>query len=70
MNRLTSRQLEEYDTLINKPSNDWLIYYWVTGKEEIPAEYSNSVMDLLQRHACNELREKRLTQPDLDYSAI
>ena len=62
---LTPAQLAEYDILINKPSNDWQIYYWVTGKEEIPADYCTSVMRLLQQHTSNEQKETRIRQPDL-----
>lgn len=25
-------QLQQYDRLINEPSNDWDIYYWATGE--------------------------------------
>ncbi len=29
---MTESQLKLYDRLINKPSNDWEIYYWATGE--------------------------------------
>lgn len=28
-------QLQQYDRLINEPSNDWDIYYWATRKRII-----------------------------------
>ena len=28
---MTESEMAEYDTLINKPTNDWEIYYWATG---------------------------------------
>lgn len=31
LNRMSERQLNLYDRLINEPSNDWDIYYWATG---------------------------------------
>ena len=65
LDTLTPQQLCEYDSLINKPSNDWDIYYWATGKEPVPQEYTSSVMTLLQQHATNDQREARITQPDL-----
>ncbi|XP_029812705.1 succinate dehydrogenase assembly factor 2, mitochondrial isoform X2 [Suricata suricatta] len=30
LHRMTERQLNLYDRLINEPSNDWDIYYWAT----------------------------------------
>lgn len=32
LNTMTETQLQQYDRLINEPSNDWDIYYWATGK--------------------------------------
>lgn len=32
LSSMTVEQLELYDRLINKPSNDWDIYYWAIGK--------------------------------------
>ncbi|VDM02552.1 unnamed protein product, partial [Schistocephalus solidus] len=29
---MTELELEAYDNLINKPDNDWDIYYWATGR--------------------------------------
>ncbi|XP_077517124.1 succinate dehydrogenase assembly factor 2-A, mitochondrial-like isoform X4 [Amblyomma americanum] len=58
-------QLQQYDRLINLPSNDWDIYYWATGVREVPPEFENEVMVLLQQHVRNEEREKRFKQPDL-----
>ena len=36
-----------------------------TGVKEVPEEFQSDVMTLLQRHAKNEEKECRLTQPDL-----
>lgn len=58
-------QLQQYDRLINLPSNDWDIYYWATGIRETPPEFENEVMSLLRQHVRNEEREKRFKQPDL-----
>merc|ERR1711976_9956 len=62
---LTDEQLSQYDNLINKPSNDWEIYYWITGKADTPEEYDNAVMDMLKEHALNKEKEQRFSQPDL-----
>ncbi|CAI9594641.1 unnamed protein product, partial [Staurois parvus] len=64
---MTDTQLSQYDRIINKPSNDWDIYYWITGAQEPPAEFNNEIMDLLQEYAKNREMEQRLRQPDLDY---
>ena len=65
LNNMTEAQLRTYDTLINKPSNDWDIYHWTTGKTPIPEEYKSDIMDLLKNHALNENLEVRIRQPDL-----
>ena len=59
--------LDQYDTLINEPSNDWDIYHWVTGAKETPQQYENKVMEMLKRHAQNEDMEVRIRQPDLKF---
>lgn len=62
---MNKHQVEMYDTLINKPSNDWDIYHWGTGTKDVPAEYNNEIMALFKQHVRNELKEKRLRMPDL-----
>ncbi|BFZ05023.1 hypothetical protein BsWGS_08062 [Bradybaena similaris] len=65
LDSLTDTQLSDYDRLINKPSNDWDIYYWVTGAKETPEEYESDVMDLLKKHVRNDEKDSRFQQPDL-----
>jgi len=62
---LNGEELVMYDRLINKPSNEWDIYYWVTGAKPIPNEFDNEVMQLLKDFAKNTNRELRITMPDL-----
>lgn len=62
---MTAEQVEMYDTLINKPSNDWDIYYWATGNKPTPPEYENEMMQMFRKHVQNEFKEKRLRMPDL-----
>ena len=31
LHKMTPEQLDTYDLLINRPSNDWELYYWITG---------------------------------------
>ena len=33
--KMTENQLRMYDVIINKPDNDWDIYYWITGTKGI-----------------------------------
>ncbi|XP_044125842.1 succinate dehydrogenase assembly factor 2, mitochondrial [Bufo gargarizans] len=64
---MTEAQMSQYDRLINEPSNDWDIYYWITGAQEPPEEFNNEIMDLLKEFAKNRDMEQRLRQPDLEY---
>ncbi|KAL8561963.1 hypothetical protein ACOMHN_001289 [Nucella lapillus] len=65
LDKLNTSQLKMYDTLINKPTNDWEIYYWMTGVKEAPEEYDNEVLTLLKEHTQNSNMEQRFRQPDL-----
>lgn len=66
---LSPQLTHQYDELINGPSNDWDIYYWLTGKQPIPKEYDNEIMGMLRKHVKNESCEQRFSQPDLTYDA-
>ncbi len=50
LSEFTAAQLDQYDALINTPSNDWQLYYWFTGREETPGDYDNEMMDLIKKH--------------------
>lgn len=65
LNKFSPELLDQYDKLINGPSNDWDLYYWLTGKEEPPVEFKNEVFDLLKVHTQNNEREMRCRQPAL-----
>ncbi len=58
--------LEQYDVMINKPTNDWELFYWMTEKKPTPSEYDNEVMKMLKEHTRNEKMETRYRMPDLD----
>lgn len=62
---MSEKHLQQYDRLINLPSNDWDIFYWATGVKPTPAEFETEVMALLKEHVKNKNREVRLTQPAL-----
>ncbi|KAF5291974.1 hypothetical protein FQR65_LT11374 [Abscondita terminalis] len=63
---LTAEQLVLYDRLINTPSNDWDLYYWAIGMKEIPKEFDNEVMKMLQAHVKNPNKTAIMTQPPLN----
>ncbi|KAL3841920.1 hypothetical protein ACJMK2_020009 [Sinanodonta woodiana] len=65
LDSFNEEQLKMYDSLINKPSNDWDIYYWITGNKPTPDAYDNEVMKMLKEHAQNKERNVRIRQPDL-----
>ncbi|ORZ06771.1 Flavinator of succinate dehydrogenase-domain-containing protein, partial [Lobosporangium transversale] len=58
---LKSMSLEEckqFDKFMDEP--DWDIYYWVTGKKEVPDRWKNSpVFERIRKHAKNEGRVVR-----------
>ncbi|CAH0717251.1 unnamed protein product, partial [Brenthis ino] len=60
----TENQTMMYDRLINSPSNDWDIFYWIVEKKPTPKEFDNEVMHLLKKHAKNE-NKVALSQPPL-----
>jgi len=69
--KLQSLSLEEllmYDKIINEPSNDWDIYDWIIGRQDVPAEYDNVVMTMLKQHTRNCQNELRICQPPLPSS--
>lgn len=44
----TGDQLRRFDRLLRNSDPD--LYNWMTGREPIPSEYDNDVMDLLKSH--------------------
>ncbi|XP_018570197.1 succinate dehydrogenase assembly factor 2-B, mitochondrial [Anoplophora glabripennis] len=66
LDKLTVEQIDDYDNLINGPSNDWDIYYWATNIKPTPEEYNHEVMDMLKMHCKNLNKESRIRQPDLN----
>uniref|UniRef100_UPI00398E6B29 succinate dehydrogenase assembly factor 2, mitochondrial n=1 Tax=Pristiophorus japonicus TaxID=55135 RepID=UPI00398E6B29 len=67
LNKMTEKQLSLYDKVINQPSNDWDIYYWITETKPTPPEFDNEVMTLLKEFTKNRNMEQRIGQPALDY---
>jgi len=63
---MNEEYLALYDRLINLPSNDWEIYYWVTGVKETPPEFDNNVMNMLKEHCKNKQKQMRIALPDLN----
>lgn len=50
LNSFDAEQLDQYDRLINLPTNDWDIYYWATKTKPTPPEYETAVMHKLREH--------------------
>uniref|UniRef100_A0A1B6H4C9 Succinate dehydrogenase assembly factor 2, mitochondrial n=1 Tax=Cuerna arida TaxID=1464854 RepID=A0A1B6H4C9_9HEMI len=67
LNSMEGEILDQYDRLINLPTNDWDIYYWATGVKPTPLEFNNQVMNMLKEHVKNKDRESRIRQPDLTF---
>ncbi|KAK3914379.1 Succinate dehydrogenase assembly factor 2, mitochondrial [Frankliniella fusca] len=66
LSTMSESHLQQYDRLINLPSNDWDIFYWATGVKPTPPEFETEVMGMLKEHVKNKDREVRLTQPPLN----
>lgn len=66
LKRFTEPQLAMYDDLINKPSDEWDIFYWATGKKPVPVEFDNEIMSLLKEFTKNTNKESRISQPPLE----
>ncbi|XP_026234298.1 succinate dehydrogenase assembly factor 2, mitochondrial [Anabas testudineus] len=67
LNTMTDKQLQQYDRLINEPSNDWDIYYWATEAQPTPEVYQSEVMDMLKEFTKNRNHEQRFDAPSLEY---
>ncbi|XP_054627760.1 succinate dehydrogenase assembly factor 2, mitochondrial [Dunckerocampus dactyliophorus] len=67
LNTMSDTQLQQYDRLINEPSNDWDIYYWATEAQPTPDVYQGEVMDMLKEFTKNRNQEQRLDAPSLEY---
>lgn len=57
LNELDAEQLDQYDRLINLPTNDWDIYYWATKAKPTPEEFETSVMKKLRDHLKQKVSE-------------
>lgn len=66
LDSMNEEQIVLYDKLINKPSNDWDIFYWAIGNKPTPKEYDNIIMNMLKEHVRNDNKESRLFQPELN----
>ncbi|CAL1603808.1 unnamed protein product [Knipowitschia caucasica] len=67
LNTMSAMQLQQYDRIINEPSNDWDIYYWATETMPTPEVYQGEVMDMLKEFTKNREQEQRLDAPNLEY---
>ena len=65
LDTMSEEEMMLYDRLINLPTNDWDIYYWVTCTKPTPDEFDNIIMDKLKEHANNSDKESRVLMPPL-----
>lgn len=50
LHKFDAEHLDQYDRLINLPTNDWDIFYWAIKTKPTPPEFETSVMRLLREH--------------------
>ena len=50
LDKLDIEQLDQYDKLINLPTNDWDIFYWITKTKPTPPEFETPIMAKLREH--------------------
>lgn len=63
--KMDDKQLLDFDRLMNKPDNEWDIYYWGIGKKQVPNEYNHDVMKLFIEHCKNKEKVLRNNMPPL-----
>jgi succinate dehydrogenase assembly factor 2 len=63
---MSDKELLEYDEIINNLHNEWELYYWLTDAQLIPEHLKdNSVLKIMKKYCANDVKEVRLTQPNL-----
>lgn len=64
--KMTEKELDEYDDIINNLHNEWDLYYWLTNAVPIPDELnSNSILLKMKAYCLNNESKGRFLQPDL-----
>lgn len=65
LHKLDAEHLDQYDRLINLPTNDWDIFYWATKTKPTPPQFETPVMELLREHLNSKVsKDDSLTKPD------
>lgn len=62
LNDLDAEQLDQYDRLINLPTNDWDIFYWATRTKPTPVEFETPVMDKLREHLKSKVSSDKVNE--------
>lgn len=60
LNKLDADHLDQYDRLINLPTNDWDIYYWATNTKPTPPEFETPIMGMLREHLKSKVSNEGL----------
>lgn len=65
---MNEKHLNEYDKIINSLHNEWDLYYWLTGANQVPEELKSSeVLQMMKKYSANDLKQSRIVQPDLKF---
>lgn len=62
---MTRDELDQYDIILNRPSNDWELFYWISNQKKVPSIYQNKIFDKLMDFAKNKNKECRYFQPEI-----
>ena len=65
LHKLDADHLDQYDQLINLPTNDWDIFYWATKTKPTPPEFETPVMAMLREHLHSKVSNKSNDLPEL-----
>uniref|UniRef100_A0A6G1SF84 Succinate dehydrogenase assembly factor 2, mitochondrial n=1 Tax=Aceria tosichella TaxID=561515 RepID=A0A6G1SF84_9ACAR len=62
LSNLDADHLDQYDRLINLPTNDWDIYYWATNTKPTPPEFETSIMGMLREHLNSKVSKEGMIE--------
>jgi len=64
--KMTEKEMNEYDCIINDLHNEWDLYYWLTDAMPIPDSLkTNTILMSMKKYCMNEDSKGRYIQPDL-----
>lgn len=67
--KMSAKQLNEYDKIINGLHNEWDLYYWLTNTVPTPSEFSSmETLQLMKKFCLNTNKQSRIVQPDINFA--